>query len=435
MNEVVFRLPDVGEGLAEAEVVEWLAGVGDAVRADQPVVTIETAKAQVELPSPVDGVMLSLGGGPGDVIPVGEPLFVVATDGGAAAGHIGTGASTDDGGDSSGGGRPPAPAPEPGPSHRVLAAPSTRRLAVELGVDLRGLAGTGPNGRVTVDDVRAAAAAASGPATPGSPRPLSSAASSPSRRSLGSAVAEGAPSALARPPSGADSEIRPLRGLRRQIARAMTAAWTVPHITEFREIDATALERAHRELRSAAGEADPRLTLLPLLVRAVVTALRQHPLLNATLDLDAEQVEVHHRRNIGIAAATGDGLIVPVVSDADRYSIAGLGREINRLGAAARERSLSVAETAGGTFTVSNFGSYGTWLGTPLISPPQVAIAGFGRVRDAVVPVDGVPAVRRVLPVAVSADHRLIDGDQLGAFVNTVERLVAAPLLLLGEVD
>jgi pyruvate/2-oxoglutarate dehydrogenase complex dihydrolipoamide acyltransferase (E2) component len=175
--------------------------------------------------------------------------------------------------------------------------------------------------------------------------------------------------------------------------------------------------------------------VLPLLIRTVFAGLRRHPRLNATLDMAAERYELHHRHHIGVAAATPDGLIVPVLRDAGRYSIKGLGREVERLADAARARTLSVEETSGGTFTISNFGSYGTWLGTPLVNAPQVAIAGFGRIREAVVPVDGAPAVRRVLPVAVSADHRLIDGAELGAFVNTLERLIRSPLALLGEED
>jgi pyruvate dehydrogenase E2 component (dihydrolipoamide acetyltransferase) len=387
MTEVVFRLPDVGEGLAEAEVVEWLVAVGATVRADQPVVTVETAKAQVELPAPADGTIRELAHGPGDVVPVGEPLFVLET---ADAGPARLASR-----------------------RRVLAAPSTRRLAVEHGVDLTQLSGTGPNGRIVPEDVMAAVA-------PPSPTPPSPTPPSPTPPGPAPAPRE----------TMADTEVRPLRGLRRQVARAMTAALAVPHVTEFREVDATELERAHAVLRADTTE---RLTLLPLLVRVVAAALRRHPELNATFDPDRAELTIHRRIDLGIATATPDGLVVPVLRDAGARGVPGLGREIGRLAAAARERTLTPAENTGATFTVSNFGSYGTWLGTPLISPPQVAIAGFGRVRDAVVPVDGVPAVRRVLPLAVAADHRVLDGADLGAFVATLERLIRAPLLLLGE--
>jgi pyruvate/2-oxoglutarate dehydrogenase complex dihydrolipoamide acyltransferase (E2) component len=381
VSEIVFRLPDVGEGLAEAEVVEWLVDPGATVRADQPVVTVETAKAQVELPAPADGTIRQLARAVGDVVPVGEPLFVLETGAGAS----------------------------PAARNRVLAAPSTRRLAVEHGVELTTLTGSGPNGRIVPDDVMAAVAA------PPKPEP------------------EPEPVLPQAPVDTADTEVRPLRGLRRQTAKAMTAALAVPHITEFREVDATELERAHALLRADAEERGERLTLLPLLVRVLVAALRRHPELNATFDPERGELTVHRRLHIGIATATPDGLVVPVLRDAGTRAVPGLAREIARLAQAARERTLTPRDTTGATFTVSNFGSYGTWLGTPLISPPQVAIAGFGRVRDAVVPVDGAPAVRRVLPLAVAADHRVLDGADLGAFVATLERLVRTPLLLLGE--
>jgi pyruvate/2-oxoglutarate dehydrogenase complex dihydrolipoamide acyltransferase (E2) component len=383
VSELVFRLPDVGEGLAEAEVVQWLVAPGDAVRADQPVVTVETAKAQVELPAPADGTVRELRHAAGDVVPVGEPLFVLDT---APATN----------------GSVPA---RPG-RKRVLAAPSVRRLAVEHGVDLATVSGSGPGGRVVRDDVLAAVAA---------PAPAPE------------------PTVAAEQPADSGDEVRPLRGLRRQVAQAMTAALAVPHITEFREVDATELERAHGVLRADATERGERLTLLPLLIRAVAAALRRHPELNASFDAERAELTVRRRLDIGIATATPDGLVVPVLRNAGGRGVAALGREINRLAAGARERTLTPQETTGATFTISNFGSYGTWLGTPLISPPRVAIAGFGRIRDAVVPVDGVPAVRRVLPLAVAADHRVLDGADLGAFVATLERLLAQPLLLLGE--
>lgn len=409
MSELVFRLPDVGEGLTEAEIVNWLVAVGSEVRADQPVVTVETAKAQVELPAPADGVVQELSHHTGDVVRVGAALFVLdtvddepatphdragehqpAATGGAAAAAP-TGARSSNGG------------------QRVLAAPSTRRFAVEHGIDLTEIIGSGPAGRIVLSDVEQALDTQR--------TPMSSTVAS---TAAGSETAE-------------SSTVRPLRGLRRQVAQAMTAAWSAPHITEFREIEATALEHAHDLLREQAQRRGERLTLLPLLARIVAAALRQHPDLNATFDADAVTVEVHHRLNLGIATATPDGLIVPVVRDAADRGVPDLGREITRLAEAARQRALTVEDTTGGTFTISNFGSYGTWLGTPLINTPQVAIAGFGRAHEAVVPVDGAPAVRRVLPLAVAADHRLIDGAALGAFVGTLEQFVHQPLLLLGE--
>ncbi len=394
MSEQVFRLPDIGEGLADAEIVTWLVGVGDQVRADQPVVTVETAKAQVELPAPADGVIVSLQAAVADVVNVGDPLFVID----ASQAHVEPGGQT----------LPAARETSTVGALRVLAAPSTRRLAVELGVDLNNLTGTGPNGRITADDIRASTA--------------------------GDFPAPAPTKVAAQTESGSGAQASPLRGLRRQMAAAMTAASAVPQITEFREIDASALRQAHRDLRAVIGDR-ARLTVLPLLIRAVIEAVRQHSMMNATLDMAAQQYTLHPAYHVGIAVATPDGLVAPVLRDADKLTIAGLADEIARISQASRSRSLAVEEVAGGTITISNFGSYGTWLGTPLVMPPQVAIVGFGRIRDAVIPVDGVPAVRPILPLAVSADHRLIDGAQLGAFVNALEQLIRTPLLMVGQVD
>lgn len=409
MSELVFRLPDVGEGLTEAEIIEWLIAVGSEVRADQPVVTVETAKAQVELPAPADGVVQQLSHQAGDVVEVGAALFVLDTAGDepAAAHDVASEHQPAEGTSAASTSATASGAHSANGRRRVLAAPSTRRLAVEHGVDLSDITGSGPAGRIVLSDVEQAIDTQHTPTS----TTTTTAAGSDSEES---------------------SAAQPLRGLRRQVAEAMTAAWSAPHITEFREVDATALEHAHDLLRDQARRRGERLTLLPLLVRIVVAALRQHPDLNATFDVDAVTVEVHPRLNLGIATATPDGLIVPVVQDAADHTVRELGREITRLAEAARQRTLTVEDTTGGTFTISNFGSYGTWLGTPLINAPQVGITGFGRVHEAVVPVAGAPAVRRVLPLAVAADHRLIDGAALGAFVGTLEQLIQEPLLLLG---
>lgn len=382
MTLTEFRLPDVGEGLAEAEIVQWLVEAGAVVRADQALVVVETAKAQVELPAPADGTIIELLCAPGDVVLVGAALLSYET----AAG-------------------PTTPIPDRvarASSHRGLAAPSTRRLATERGIDLTGVTGTGPHGRITQADLVVM---------------------------LGDSPA----AATVEPADSHGDVVRPLRGLRRQVARKMTEAWSIPHVTEFREIDAAELERAYRALKSDLEQRGIRLTLMALMVRGVTVALRRHPDLNATFDSQRLEVTRHRRVDIGIAAATPDGLVVPVLRDAARHSIADLAQEIDRLARGARDRSLPIGDLTGGTTTISNFGSYGTWLGTPLINPPQVAIVGLGRVREAVVPVDGRPEVRRILPLAVAADHRLVDGEHLGAFVTTLERLFRTPLLMLGD--
>ena len=234
-------------------------------------------------------------------------------------------------------------------------------------------------------------------------------------------------------PVGED-RIEPLIGLRRQIAVTMQSAWqNIPHIFSLREIDATALVAARR---SVAADLEPRgigVTYMPLFVKACVLALKSHPRFNASLDMAAERIIYRHRYNIGIATATPDGLIVTVVHDADRKSIAEIAVEIDELARLARERKASMAQLSNGTFTISNYGSQDGWMGTPIIRPPEVAIAGFGRIYDKVVPVDGQPAVRKVLPLTIATDHRINDGEHVGDFLATLTNFLGDPVRMLGH--
>lgn len=397
MSAYEFKLPDVGEGLSEGEIVRWHVASGERVAADQIMVDVETDKAVVELPAPVAGILTKQGGQPGDVLPVGALLAVIETDGVAPAE---TPAPEPD--------KPAAPAPEPKkPKKRVLASPATRKLAVELDVDIATMTGTGADGRVTRADVESAAKS---PAASVEPAPAIDV------------------------PSTEEDKVVPLRGLRRQIAKTMMQAWReIPHITAMREIDADRLVAARRSLRAEFEDSGVTLSYLPLFVKAAVVALKRHPSFNASIDMAREEIVYRHRYNIGVATATPDGLIVTVVHDADRLSLLDIARRIDTLAQAARERKASPAQLTGGTFTISNFGSYGGWMGTPIIRPPEVAIAGFGRIREAVVPVDGVPAVRSLLPLVVSTDHRLNDGEHMGGFMGTLETYLSDPVRLLGQ--
>ena len=412
MSDYRFDLPDVGEGLSEGEIVHWHVGEGDSVAADQIIVDVQTDKAVVEIPSPVAGTVRSLGGAVGATLSVGAMLAVIETAAPAKA----------RGGDSPGQApsqAPVAPAPPKGDSgkrRRALASPATRKLAVELGVDIASLTGTGNRGRITRDDVERAAGA-------------SPAASPP--------VADDAPPAP--PPVGAETapeqdRIEPLRGLRRQVARTMQAAWRdIPHILTFHEIDASRLVAARRALVAEFEPDGVKPSYLPLVMKACAAALRRHPRFNASLDMEAERIVYRGRINIGFATATPDGLVVPVVHDVDTKSMLTLAREIAALAEAARTRAVKLEQLRGGTFTVSNYGSYGGHFGTPIIRPPEVAILGVGAIRETVVPVDGAPAVRPSLPLAVSTDHRLNDGEHLGAFAATVGAYLGEPARLLGR--
>ena len=411
MSDYRFDLPDVGEGLSEGEIVHWHVGVGDAVKADGIIVDVQTDKAVVEIPAPVSGTVKSLGGQVGATLPVGAMLAVIETDAAAPAPAL----APEDA-------APPAAAPaDPPPAagakarKRVLASPATRRRAVELGVDLAGVPGTGERGRVTRADVERAAQGAPEP-PPAAPEPFAP------------------PPAAAAAPEGAD-RVEPLRGLRRQIARTMTAAWReIPHILTFHEVDAANLIAARRALIAEFEPEGVKPSYLPIVMKACAAALRAHPRFNASLNLEAGEIVYRHRVNIGFAAATPDGLIVPVVHDADRKPILDLAREIAGLAAAARARKVKPEQLRGGTFTISNYGSYGGHFGTPIIRPPEAAILGVGAIREAVVAVDGAPAVRPNLPLVVSTDHRLNDGEHLGAFAAAIAAYLADPVRLLGRI-
>ena len=397
-----FKLPDVGEGLSQGEIVQWHVAVGDTVREDQSLVDVQTDKAIVEIPAPVAGTVTGLGGGPGDVLAVGAILAVFETRSEVATPASAPPADGDRG--------PPQGAPRAAasPAGRVRASPAVRKLARGLRVDLSALRGSGARGQITRSDVEAG------------------------RGGPGTAERSASP-APERPPEGED-RVEPLRGLRRQIARTMEAAWRdVPHIFSMHEVDATELVRARRSLNEELAGEQVHLSYLPFFVQACVAALKAHPRFNASLDMSGERIIYRHRYNIGIATATPDGLIVTVVADAERRTLRELALEIEDLAGLARQRRVTPAQISGGTFTISNYGSYGAWMGTPIIRPPEVAIAGFGRIREAVVPVDGEPGIRSLLPMCISTDHRLNDGDHLGAFVDTMVSYLREPVRLLSQ--
>jgi pyruvate/2-oxoglutarate dehydrogenase complex dihydrolipoamide acyltransferase (E2) component len=411
-----FRLPDVGEGIATAEIIAWQVAEGDHVREHQDLVEIQTDKATVVIPCPADGVVTRLCGAPGDTLDVGAVLAVIEADGAAANGGAVARAAT-------------GAAEAPPRAGLPLAAPTTRRLARDLGVALEDVAGSGPHGRILREDVERAAAGAS---APGATPPAHTEAASRAARALAAPPAR-------RSEPGTPGEVVPLRGVRRTIAHALTRAWLeVPRIIDYREVDATALVRARASLRQRALERGDEalakaLTPTPFAVRAAVLAARDHPYVNASIDLEAEEITLHGHYHVGIAAAGPDGLTVPVVHDADQRSLAELAHEIVALSRAARERKLRPEHLAGPTITVNNFGSLGTWMGTPIVRPPEVVNVGVGAIRDRVVAVDGAPVVRPTLVLSVAGDHRVLDGDGLAAFVDQVQKLLEDPVLLFED--
>ena len=403
MTLIDYKLADVGEGIAEAEVIEWLVAVGDLVTEDQTVVIVETDKSQIEIPAPVTGTVKSLGAKVGDVLSVGSSLMQIE-----ATGKV----SKDISSQVIHGTQPAATTVSsstmsaPRASNvRPLASPSTRKLAASLGINLEKVTGSGPNGQITAADVQSAK---SGTTT---------------------SVSETGPSVIK--DDGSGITLIQLRGLRRQIATSMSEALRIPHITEFKEIDATALLALRSELAPQFEKLGTKLSVTPFLMRACILALKNHPTFNSRFDAEMGEIRQYEDINLGFAAATEEGLIVPVMRTANDFTVSKLASETDRLADLAKTRKATTDQLGGGTFTITNFGSFGTWLGTPIIRPPEVAIAGFGRIAEKVIPVDGQPAVRMVLPIVVAADHRINDGAHLGAFVSDIAQLLLNPETLV----
>jgi pyruvate/2-oxoglutarate dehydrogenase complex dihydrolipoamide acyltransferase (E2) component len=399
-NLIDYKLADVGEGIAEAEVIEWLVAVGDSVKEDQPVVVVETDKSQIEIPAPVTGIVKSLGAKVGDVLAVGSNLMQIEATGKVSndiASHVAAPVTETKQTSAQ------APTPARATNLRPLASPSTRKLADSLGISLEAVTGSGPNGRITDEDVTKAKSGANAATV---------------SQDLGPSISQA---------DGDGITVIQLRGLRRQIASSMSEALRIPHITEFKEIDATALMALRNELAPQFEKDGIKLSVTPLLMRACVLALQNHPSFNARFDSEMGEVRQYDDINLGFATATDDGLIVPVMRKANDFTVSMLAKQTDQLAELAKTRKATSDQLGGGTFTVTNFGSFGTWLGTPIIRPPEVAIAGFGRIAEKVIPVDGVPAVRMVLPIVVAADHRINDGAHLGAFVSDIAKLLLNP--------
>ena len=389
MSRYEFRLPDIGEGLAEAEVSKWLVAIGDRVTEDQPVVEMMTDKATVELPAPGIGVIVEQLAAEGDIVKTGAVLYVLETDAKieiGGSGHVFVEAHE----------QPLGVAAPSAQSAGVLAPPAVRKLARELGVDLGRVKGTGPGGRISAEDVKSHGAAG--------PAPVA-----------------------AQAPAAPGSRIK-LRGVQKRMAETMAlSAHTIPHVTGFHELDAGAFaEHAARRRRDAEGKGK-RFPFDTLLVRAVAIALRKHPMFNSSLDDERGEIVMHEDVNIGVATATRDGLLVPVVKNADAMDLADLSAAVDRVTTAAREGKASVADLQGGTFTLSNTGAWRGGLGTSLIRPPEVAIVAFGRIEEKAVVRDGKVLARPVMPMSVTFDHRIIDGEQGLSFALTLRNLIEDP--------
>ncbi|MEU2131884.1 dihydrolipoamide acetyltransferase family protein [Streptomyces sp. NPDC018352] len=461
-----FKLPDLGEGLTEAEIVRWLVEVGDVVAIDQPVVEVETAKAMVEVPCPYGGVVTARFGEEGSELPVGAPLLTVAVSVGAdeegAGSGSGPGAGSGSGsGDGSGAeaessgnvlvgygtGAPvarrrrvrpaavaaavpatavparvpvaPVSAPDPVPGPVAVVSPLVRKLARQNDLDLRQLVGSGPDGLILRADVESAIRAlAEGTAAP---RPASVPTSEVVAESVSGAVA------------GPAAQRVPLRGVRGAVADKLSRSRReIPDATCWVDADATELMAARAAMNSAAGPAaGPKVSVLALLARICTAALARFPELNSTVDLEAREIVRLPEVNLGFAAQTERGLVVPVVRGAQARNAESIGAEIARLTEAARAGRLTPAELTGGTFTLNNYGVFGVDGSTPIINHPEAAMLGVGRIVPKPWVHQGELAVRQVVQLSLTFDHRVCDGGTAGGFLRYIADCVEQPAVLL----
>ncbi|MER5714228.1 dihydrolipoamide acetyltransferase family protein [Streptomyces sp. NPDC002132] len=444
-----FKLPDLGEGLTEAEIVRWLVQVGDVVAVDQPVVEVETAKAMVEVPCPYGGVVTARFGEEGAELPVGAPLITVAVgapssgDQTEGSGNVLVGYGTSEAPARRRRVRPaqPAPAPSPAAPSRpavssqpvtsgpaggstvadgpvAVISPLVRRLARENGLDLRKLTGSGPDGLILRADVEGALRTANERGTShAAPAPAPARASTPAP----------APT-LAPVPAGAGTRV-PLKGIRGAVADKLSRSRReIPDATCWVDADATELMRARAAMNAAGG---PKISLVALLARICTAALARFPELNSTVDQEAREIVRFDHVHLGFAAQTERGLVVPVVRDAHARDAEGLTAEFARLAETARAGGLTPAELTGGTFTLNNYGVFGVDGSTPIINHPEAAMLGVGRIVPKPWVHEGELAVRQVVQLSLTFDHRVCDGGTAGGFLRYVADCVEQPAVLL----
>ena len=447
-----FKLPDLGEGVHEGEILKWYVEPGATVKEDEPLIDVETDKAAITIPSPRSGRIHSRAGNVGDVVVVGNVLLVIDDGTGAvsdaastaeepeavtveasssAVSAVQTRKSNNKTIDTSAG----VPAASWG---RVIAAPATRRLARELSVDIGQIPPTGPTGRVTPDDVRRFAEQPNGATAVAATETEDRSADQPSK-ATGAPVSGVIPFLEVEPLPDFEQwgpiEIEPLRSIRRKVARKMvTSMILAPHVAQMDEADVTELEELRkREKQRRVDQPGGKMTILAFVVKAVTAGLKASPSFNASLDPIGERIIYKKYYNIGVAVDTDRGLIVPVIRDTDRKSILEISTEIEELAARARDGELSVDDLRGGTFTITNVGALGGTGMVPTINYPEVAILGMSRMQEKPVVVDGEIVIRKMLPVTLAFDHRVADGADAARFANEIVRRLSDPVKLLVE--
>jgi pyruvate dehydrogenase E2 component (dihydrolipoamide acetyltransferase) len=420
----IFKFPDIGEGLTEGIIIEWYVDKGNAVKVGQPLVKMETDKVVTDIPSPREGTIAARYGKVGETIHVGETLVEIDIAGEASAaasapqveaveekgaGVVGTleVASNNAFLPASEEGTEVRPAAAAGAPRKVLATPVARAMAREMNIDINQVTGTGPAGRVMKSDIQNFHAPAA-------------------------AVSRSAASPSAAPVTGELIEVRPMSQIRKSIARNMLRSkQSTAHMTLFEEPEVSALVEARARYREEYKKEDINLTYLPFIIKAVVAALKRHPELNSEMDFEKGNIIYKNYYNIGIAVSTEDGLVVPVIRNADRLTVKELSRAVAEIAVKARDRKLTLDDMKDGTFTITNYGALGGWFGVPVINYPQVGILGIGHINQQPVVAGGEIKVGNVMPLSLSVDHRMVDGAEATEFLNDVAAGVADPLSLI----
>ena len=420
MGTHVIKMPDIGEGIAQVELVEWFVKVGDVIAEDQVVADVMTDKATVEIPSPVSGKVLALGGQPGEVMAVGSELIRIEVEG--SGNHVDVPQAKPVEAPAAAKAEPrvePQPVASPAVSahtaapivarqadEKPLASPAVRKRALDAGIELRYVHGSGPAGRILHEDLDAFISKPQSPAGQ-------------------------APGGYAK---RTDSEQVQVIGLRRKIAQRMQdAKRRVAHFSYVEEIDVTALEALRQQLNSKHGDSRGKLTLLPFLVRALVVALRDFPQINATYDDEAQVITRHGAVHVGIATQGDNGLMVPVLRHAEAGSMWGNASEISRLASAARNNKASREELSGSTITLTSLGALGGIVSTPVVNTPEVAIVGVNRIVERPMVIDGQIVIRKMMNLSSSFDHRVVDGMDAALFIQAVRGLLEQPACLFVE--
>ncbi|MBD8497445.1 2-oxo acid dehydrogenase subunit E2 [Paenibacillus arenosi] len=429
MAKFEYRFPELGEGLHEGEIIKMLIKPGDKVTDDDIIMEVQNDKAIVEVPCPVNGTVLEVLAKDGQVMHMGEVVAIIDAEGdvpeqAAPAEEAKEEAPAPAAAEAPKAEAAAAPAPA-APNREVLATPSVRKFARELGINIADVPGTGNNGKITREDVEAFSKG-------GAP------AAAPKVEAAETTAAPAAKADKAAAPAAdrlQEEERTPFKGIRKAISNAMVkSAYTAPHVTIMDEVDVTELVAFRNRLKPVMEQKGKKVTYLPFIVKALVAAVRQFPVMNAMIDEEAQEIVYKKYYNIGIAADTDNGLIVPVIKDADRRSIWMISDDIRDLAARGRDGKLAPNELRGSTITITNIGSAGGMFFTPIINFPEVAILGTGRISEKPVVKNGEIVAAPVMALSLSFDHRLIDGATAQNFMNYIKQLLANPELLVMEV-